>query len=115
MHQEKGSRARSGKSRLRRGGYLECGENAPVDARSERRKCPTQCPIMGEKIGNGIHCDFHCVEATVEACTALNEEATVVDKERGICRPCSVKGCHRCVHDGTDTCEQCSAGFYLGR
>jgi len=104
------------RSRFKRNkGYLECGENAPVDARSERRKCPTQCPIMGEKIGNGIHCDFHCVEATVEACTALNEEATVVDKERGICRPCSVKGCHRCVHDGTDTCEQCSAGFYLGR
>jgi hypothetical protein len=94
-------------------GYLQCGENPPVDAQSDRRKCPAQCPIMGENIGNGIHCDFHCVEATVEACTELNDKATVVDKERGICRPCSVSGCKTCNHDGTDTCEVCSAGFYL--
>jgi len=95
-------------------GYLQCGENSPVDGQSQRRKCPAQCPIMGENIGNGIHCDFHCVEATVDACTELNAKATVVDKDRGICRPCNVAGCSRCFHDGTDVCEKCSSGFVLG-
>jgi len=50
----------------------------------------------------------------VEACKDLHDESTVVDREHGLCRPCAVEGCRECVHDGTDTCQRCSAGFYLG-
>jgi hypothetical protein len=95
-------------------GYLRCGENPPVDSSSERRSCPAECPVMGENRRSGPHCDFHCVEATAEACTDLDGEATVVDREHGLCRPCAVAGCRECVHDGTDTCLKCSTGFYLG-
>lgn len=95
-------------------GHLQCGANPQVDSSSERRSCPAECPVMGEDRRNEPKCDFHCVEATVEACKDLHDEATVVDKEHGLCRPCAVYGCSECVHDGTDTCQRCSAGFHLG-
>lgn len=98
----------------KQGKPLVCGANPPVDSASGTRvACPADCPLLAEKRGNGVHCDFHCVEASIEACTAMDDRATVPDAELGFCRPCNVQGCGKCAHDGTDTCAKCYTGFML--
>eukprot|EP00927_Polykrikos_kofoidii_P002860 TRINITY_DN11144_c0_g2_i1.p1 TRINITY_DN11144_c0_g2~~TRINITY_DN11144_c0_g2_i1.p1 ORF type:complete len:1006 (+),score=180.70 TRINITY_DN11144_c0_g2_i1:60-3020(+) len=91
-----------------------CGVSEKVNSRSDKYElCPASCPVVAELHNDGIHCNFACVEANTQTCKSYNRFATIVDRERGICRSCLVDGCQDCKHDGTEKCALCNAGYRL--
>lgn len=93
---------------------LRCGESIPIHSASDKwEKCPSECPLIAEHQGNGVHCDFRCVEATADACRTMQPAEVIPDTKLGICRACIVSGCAKCATDGTDTCGECSNGYDL--
>jgi len=93
---------------------LKCGVTEQVHSASNKWEvCPEECPLFAEHVDDGIHCDFRCVPATVEACTEMNPKEPIPDDYLGYCRTCMVHGCKTCATDGTDTCSECSHGYYL--
>jgi len=92
----------------------KCNVTQQAHSRSGKdHRCPIECPLFAEHRGNGLHCDFRCVEATTAACQAMNPQEPIVDLERGICRACMVYGCRECATDGREACQECTAGYEL--
>ena len=68
---------------------------------------------FGQMRGDGVDCNFECVEATPKACTKVNPKEPIPDKKMGICRACLVDGCDVRTTDGQDTCATCQPGYTL--
>mmetsp|Transcript_134764 Transcript_134764/g.430632 ORF Transcript_134764/g.430632 Transcript_134764/m.430632 type:complete len:1080 (+) Transcript_134764:67-3306(+) len=94
----------------------QCGITKQVthhDVGDKWARCPDECPVFAQHKDDGLHCDFRCVPATVEACSAMNPLEPIPDLEMGACRACMVTGCDTCREDGTESCQHCSAGYQL--
>ncbi|CAJ1393237.1 unnamed protein product [Effrenium voratum] len=90
----------------------KCNDKKLVNSESDKfLACPKECPVYADDRGDGVDCNFECVEATPKACTAVNKFEPIPDKEMGICRACIIYGCAECNTDGTDTCARCDSGY----
>ncbi|CAJ1420054.1 unnamed protein product [Effrenium voratum] len=90
----------------------KCNDKKLVNSESDKfLACPKECPVYADDRGDGVDCNFECVEATPKACTAVNKFEPIPDKEMGICRACIIYGCAECKTDGTDTCARCDSGY----
>jgi len=114
-----GEAGKAGKNVKKRLGFKgadqvdECGVIVPYNSSTNlKQRCPNRCPLWAEASADD-HCNFQCVESSVEACKELDPSFPVPDRELGICRACIIYGCDTCDSDGSERCAVCSPGFHL--
>ncbi|CAE7843321.1 unnamed protein product [Symbiodinium microadriaticum] len=92
----------------------KCHDKKVVNSGSDKfLACPKECPVYADDRGDDVDCNFECVEATPQACTAVNKFEPIPDPKMGICRACIIYGCAECTTDGQDTCARCESGYSL--
>jgi len=97
-----------------KGTAQKCHDKKVVNSDSDKfLACPKECPIYADDRGDDVDCNFECVEATPQACSAVNKFEPVPDPKMGICRACIIYGCAECSTDGQDACLRCESGFSL--